>query len=138
MNLTSWDIRYSIGIDEVDAHHRHLIELLNSIYESFMNEAPDADLAKIFDELTDYTQYHFLAEETLMQDWHYPDYASHKILHDQFVKRLKELQVGFSRCNQRVSFELLTFLNSWLLSHIQETDVSFGKFLAAEKSQQAA
>lgn len=138
MNLTSWDIRYSIGIDELDAHHRHLIELLNSIYASFMNEAPDADLGRIFDELTDYTQYHFLAEEFLMQDWHYPEYESHKVLHDQFVKRLKELQTSFSRCNQRVSFELLAFLNSWLLAHIQETDVSFGKFLAAEKSQQAA
>ncbi|WP_052302074.1 hemerythrin family protein [Desulfobulbus propionicus] len=73
-----------------------------------------------------------------MQDWHYPEYESHKVLHDQFVKRLKELQAGFSCCNQRVSFELLAFLNSWLLSHIQGIDVKFGKFLAAAKSQQAA
>jgi hemerythrin len=138
MNLTTWDVRYSIGIDEFDGHHRHLILLLNKIYESFMHEAPDIDLARIFNELTDYTQYHFLAEEALMQDCHYPDFDSHKVLHDQFVKRLKELQTNFSRCNQRVSFELLTFLNSWLLSHIQDTDVKFGKFLAAEQREHAA
>ena len=136
MNLTIWDSRYSIGIDELDDHHRHLVDLLNSIYESFMTEATDVDLARIFDELTNYTQYHFIEEEALMQDWQYPDYANHKVLHDQFVTRLQELQTIFFRCNLRGSIELLTFLNSWLLSHIQETDAKFGKFLAAEKNRQ--
>jgi hemerythrin len=66
------------------------------------------------------------------------EYDNHKALHDQFVKRLQQLQTSFFQCNQRVSFELLTFLNSWLLSHIRDTDLKFGLFLAAEKKEQQA
>lgn len=138
MNLSTWDIRHSIGVDELDDHHRYLVLLLNIIYESFIHDVPDWDLAKIFDELTNYTEYHFGAEEALMQDWCYPGFDNHKALHDQFVKRLQEIQAGFLSKKSLVSFELLTFLNSWLLSHIQETDVKFGTFLAAEKRRQAA
>lgn len=138
MNLTTWDVRYSIGIDELDDHHRYLVLLINIIYESFVNEVQDCDLAKIFNELTRYTEYHFCTEETLMRDCNYPDYDSHKALHDQFAKRLQDIQAGFLCNKSLVSFELLTFLNSWLLTHVTKTDIQFGKFIAAEQKKFAA
>jgi len=138
MNLTTWDVRYAIGIDELDNHHRYLVLLINIIYESFVNEVQDCDLAKIFNELTCYTEYHFCTEETLMRDWNYPEYESHKALHDQFIKRLQEIQAGFVGNKNLVSFELLTFLNSWLLSHVSKTDIQLGEFIAAEQKKFAA
>ena len=112
--------------------------LVNIIYESFVNDVADWDLAKSFDELTSYTEYHFCAEETLMRDWNYPEYDSHKALHDQFIKRLQEIQAGFVCNKSLVSFELLTFLNNWLLSHVSKTDIQLGKFIAAEQKRFAA
>lgn len=138
MTLTSWDVRYSIGIDALDDHHRHLFSLINTIYDHFVTESPDLDLAAVFDDLMDYTQYHFTAEELMMQDWNYPEFKAHKALHDQFVKRLQEIQAGFGSNKNLVSFELLAFLNSWLLSHVTESDVQVGQFIAAEQKKHAA
>lgn len=138
MYLVTWNAQYSIGIDELDEHHRHLIFSLNKIYDIFVNEASAWDLAQVFDALTDYAQHHFTAEESLMQKWDYPDFDTHRILHNQFVERLKEKREIVCDCNHRFAFELLTFLNSWLLSHILNADAKFGKFLAVKKCQQAA
>lgn len=130
MYLVTWSPHYSIGIDEIDGHHRHLIYLLNKIYDVFVNDTPGWDLAEIFTALTDYTRYHFSAEEELMRECQYPDLAMHKIRHDQFVKRLEAMRESCTSGKRQLSFELLTFLNTWLLSHILDADAEFGKFSA--------
>jgi hemerythrin len=138
MYIVTWSPRYSVGIDEIDGHHRHLIYLLNKIYDVFINKTPGWNLAEIFAALTDYTQCHFSAEEELMLRFQYPDFAAHKIRHDQFVKRLTAMQESFIDGKRQLSFELLTFLNTWLLSHILHADADFGKFFAAAGNQLAA
>ena len=138
MYLVTWSQRYSIGIDEIDGHHRHLIYLLNKTYDVFVNKTPGWDLAEVFAALTDYTQYHFSAEEELMRKCRFPDLTAHEKRHDQFVKRLTSMQESFNCGKRQLSFELLTFLNTWLLSHILDADANFGKFFAAPENQLAA
>ena len=138
MHLVTWNAQYSIGIDELDEHHRHLIFLLNKIYDIFVNEASVWELEQTFDALTCYARHHFTTEESLMQKWNYPGFDVHRVLHSQFIERLEEKRERFCSCEHRFAFELLTFLNSRLLSHILNADAKFGKFLAAKKCQQAA
>lgn len=135
MYLITWSSRYSIGIDEIDEHHRRLVSLLNTVYEDFIDEASCRERTNIFNDLADYTLYHFSAEETLMREHQYPDFETHKTRHDQFLQRLGEMQQSFDSGKRQLSFELLTFLNTWLLSHILDADGDFGRFLAIGKSQ---
>jgi hemerythrin len=70
-----------------------------------------------------------LAEESVMREHDYPGYTRHKIRNDQFIERLKSQQESFANHSRQVSFELLTFLNTWLLSHILDADANIGRFL---------
>ena len=132
MNLITWNTHFSIGIHEIDDHHRHLMALLNTVYDDFIQQKAGQELAKVFAELTAYGQYHFSTEESVMRQHGYPGYALHKIRHDQFIERLNSLQGSFANGRRQLSFELLTFLNTWLLSHILDADADIGRFLAAE------
>lgn len=132
MDLITWNTHFSIGIDDIDDHHRHLMALLNAVYDDFIQQKAGLELAKVFAELTAYSQYHFSTEEAVMREHGYPGYALHKIRHDQFVERLKSLQESVANGRRQVSFELLTFLNTWLLSHILVADADIGRFLAVE------
>lgn len=132
MDLITWNTHFSIGIHEIDNHHRHLMALLNTVYDGFIQQKADLELAKIFAELTAYGQYHFSMEEAVMREHGYPGYVLHKIRHDQFIERLKSLQESFANGRRQLSFELLTFLNTWLLSHILDADADIGRFLAVE------
>ena len=132
MDLITWNTHFSIGIHEIDNHHRHLMALLNTVYDGFIQQKADLELAEIFAELTAYSQYHFSMEEAVMREHGYPGYALHKIRHDQFIERLTSLQESFANGRRQISFELLTFLNTWLLSHILDADADIGRFLAVE------
>lgn len=131
MYLITWNARYAIGIEEIDDHHRHLVALLNTIYDDFVNQAPNRNLANVFAELASYTQYHFSAEESLMRAYGYPGYSPHKVRHDQFVERLETMREQFCNGRRQMSFDLLTFLNTWLLSHILDADADMGRFIAS-------
>ena len=132
MDLITWNTHFSIGIHEIDSHHRHLMALLNTVYDGFIQQKADLELAEIFAELTAYSQYHFATEEAVMREHGYPGYALHKIRHDQFIERLNSLRESFANGRRQISFELLTFLNTWLLSHILDADADIGRFLAVE------
>jgi hemerythrin len=138
MYLITWNARYATGIEEIDEHHRHLVELLNTVYDHFVNRTPCWDGAKIFAELTAYTRLHFAAEESLMRAGGYPGYALHKIRHKQFAARLEEMRDTFCSGQREMSFELLTFLNTWLLSHILDADADMGRFVMANGHRKAA
>ena len=72
-----WNDEYSTRIDEIDSHHRKLIELLNRSYLLIMQEAERNELSQLLDDLIDYAKYHFAAEENIMRQHHYSDLDRH-------------------------------------------------------------
>lgn len=65
MPAIAWDASLESGITEFDDHHRHLIDLLNTLYDDFSAGAPDEHMGSILHELAQYASYHFSAEESL-------------------------------------------------------------------------
>ncbi|MEK7190788.1 MAG: fumarate/nitrate reduction transcriptional regulator Fnr, partial [Pseudomonadota bacterium] len=63
----SWDPVYRIGIDVIDRQHQKLFDISNRFYDAWRRHARRAVLCRIFDELLEYTGYHFAEEERLMQ-----------------------------------------------------------------------
>src|SRR6185369_16889118 len=64
MPIMQWNVRYLVGIQEIDQHHKHLVELLNKTYDEF-REGAEIEKSTI-DELVDFSGYHFSYEERLM------------------------------------------------------------------------
>jgi hemerythrin len=133
MKIFSWEDRFFTGITQIDEHHLHLVSLLNTAYQDFLNQAAPKRLNQLFYELIDYATYHFSAEEQLMAQQAYPAMAKHMEEHQRFAERVVEMHRDYLD-NRPIFLEILTFLKTWLESHILHSDGALGRFLAKNNS----
>jgi len=131
--IIHWNDEFSIGVPEIDAHHRYLFSLLNKTYDGFVSHAPVENLSPLLDDLIDYATYHFSIEERWMEASRFPGLEMHKQEHDTFSRRVSEMHKGHHNGMKLLSLELLSFLHRWLSTHILESDAEYGRFIAAEQ-----
>ncbi len=126
--LFRWIDTYQLGIEEFDAHHQKLVQLLNSSYYAFVADSHPQSLVRILDELSEYTVYHFSAEERWMLNHGYPGLTEHIKQHEAFKVKLAELQHARQNLNITLNNELFSFLADWLATHILESDAAYGSY----------
>ncbi|HEX5711221.1 MAG TPA: bacteriohemerythrin, partial [Sulfuricurvum sp.] len=125
IDIFPWDDHFNTGIAKIDEQHRVLVDLLNQLAREVTTKSEISRLNQIFDQLLEYTVYHFETEEAIWETYlhHDPMEEQHKTVHQKFIDtvvRLKENQN--SRSMAEVAEETLGFLARWLASHILETD----------------
>ena len=126
-----WSNEISVGIEEIDAQHRVLVDLLNEIHEAIQQGRTIEVTKGIVERLDEYTRVHFAVEESLMRILHYPDYERHKEEHDKLIAQLTDLHSKLEKGKGAIGFELAFFLKSWLTKHIMEGDKRYvAHFLA--------
>lgn len=120
-----WSNELSVGIEEIDAQHKVLVDLLNQIHEAIQQRQGAEATGEIIERLGEYTRIHFAVEESLMRILHYPDYERHKEEHDRLIEQLNGFRIKLESGKGSVSFELAHFLKVWLTKHIMETDKGY-------------
>jgi hemerythrin len=135
MAIFQWQERFFIGVPQIDKHHLHLVDLLNSTYRDFLRNAPPEILAELFEELIDYATYHFSAEEQLMLESGFPGREKHQEKHTEFANHLTEMHENYLHKQKPFFLEILTFLQNWLETHILGSDGELGRFLAVNNKQ---
>ncbi len=122
---------YFTGIELIDNEHKRLFEIANNLYELMKNDfIPDKydNICAALQELKDYTQYHFTDEEAYMERIGYKNMFSQKVEHDAFLQKIEDLELTDIDDNQKaVIFDMLGFLNDWLIHHILEKDKLIGE-----------
>ncbi len=125
IDIFPWNDNFNTGIQKIDEQHKKLVQLLNLLasHVAFHSDIPSLNI--IFDELADYAIYHFQTEE---QIWHEyltddPLEAKHKEIHSSFILKVIALKKEESTTPaNKVVEDVLSFLTSWLASHILEND----------------
>jgi len=131
MSLITWDPSYSVKVSRCDEDHKKLFALINSLHEAMSSGKGAAVVQQVVDELADYTQYHFSAEEALLEKTQYPALKSHRAQHQEFVKRVKQFQQDLTVAKSGQSVFVLNFLKDWLSGHIKQTDQKYSAHLNA-------
>ena len=131
MPIVEWNETFSVKIEEIDGHHRHLVDLLNKLYDEFASGSLPGELGTVLDELVDYATYHFSCEERRMGEASYPELPEHRAEHERFISRVNEIQADFLHQEAGVYLETLAFIKNWLTGHILETDARFGRYAAS-------
>ncbi len=131
MEKIEWDESLSVGIDTIDVQHKMLIQRLNDVSEAIESNQGEGTIAKTLDFLVDYTSFHFSEEEKQMTEHHYPGLEHQKELHKEFKESLERLELDFEEDNatKELANHIRTFLFNWLIKHIKEVDLEFGKFV---------
>lgn len=127
MAFFDWSTRYETGIPEIDAQHKTLVKLTNTLAEASASKTPDelAILNRAMVELSDYIKVHFSTEERLLVQSHYPDLQDHILGHRDFERQFKDL-LQQAMGGQLMGVDpLLDFLKPWLADHILQSDQNF-------------
>lgn len=129
MKIVEWNDKYCLGNELIDSHHKHLIELLNAYYNTVSQERNLEEIARIFNELFKYVDYHFKAEEEMMRDYGYAKIQLHTLEHESFENRLNEFQKSMISSEEEFDVEVIYFLEEWLLNHILLSDKELVNFI---------
>jgi len=132
MAFFNWDEKFSMNIEEFDAHHKELISLFNDVYEKVF-ECTDLDAERELTQqtlhnLSEYISYHFAAEEKLMIKFDYPGYVEHKQQHDYYMNEVSKLEIEHEQGGIALSFTTFSLLKDWISKHILGTDREYEKF----------
>ncbi len=129
MAFLNWNDNLNIGIIQIDAQHKNLVNMLNQLYEAMSSGKGKDIINKIIQEMAGYTVTHFSTEEKLMQQYGYPEFVQHKKEHELFVKKVQEFKNEIQNGNLLIVSNVASFLKEWLVKHIQGTDKKYGPFL---------
>jgi len=132
MPLLEWSDDYSVGVGELDAHHRKLLDLLNKLHDAMLSGKAKSVIGEILRELTDYTVYHFQEEEKLMEKVEYSELEEHKKAHRKFIVSVGEYNILADKGLEAfLSSGISNFLGDWLKTHIGGMDKKYQKEMNA-------
>lgn len=130
MAFIEWEDRLSVKVALFDDQHKGLVELINTLHDVI--KAGETNNASLTTELLIYyTVAHFRNEETLFQEYGYPEFEQHRKEHEDFKKDVIEFKARLTAGEAVESSEFLDFLMNWLKKHILGTDNKYTAFLNA-------
>lgn len=121
-NFFSWDDSFSVNIDAIDEHHRFLFELINIVYHAVVQGNGSKEVRRALQALLDYSNVHFEAEETLMQQFNLAHLQAHKALHNEFRNKIDDFLIDFKSNPLALGYETVLFLKNWLIDHVKVED----------------
>jgi hemerythrin len=127
MALIEWNDSYSVGVKIIDEQHKKLFSFINELY-SAMKDGKDKDvLSKVLDDLARYVDVHFGAEEKYFAEFNYEKKDEQIAQHKMYAEKIRSFQEGFQKNQEFLSFEVIDFLEDWILSHVTGEDKKYTK-----------
>lgn len=125
-----WDSKYDVGVEAVDKQHRHLVDLMNDLYDACIGERLELDqkFKDVMKELVDYVMVHFKDEEKIMEAIKYPNLKEHKQTHEGFIKEMLSSVSAYTNGKQLVPNSFVRFLRDWLFNHILIDDKEWARY----------
>ena len=127
MRYFEWSDALSVGVREIDAQHRKLVEMINSLNEAMLARAGREAQRSVIDGMVDYAASHFATEEKYMEAFGYSARSTHKTEHERFTAKALDLKARVQRAGFVLTLEIVDFLKDWLVNHIQKTDKAYQK-----------
>lgn len=121
-----------INIQEMDAEHRQLVDLMNRLHQLYDAGAPTDAQGKAFAALANFTERHFQHEEGYMRSIGYAGLIVHQGVHRHLLDKLNDHARAFKQTG-RFGDDLFVFLHMWLRAHICGIDTKYAAHALARK-----
>lgn len=119
------------GNEMIDSQHKELIDKINKLLDSCENGNDKLTAVKTLDYLSDYTDFHFGAEEKLQEEIEYPGFEEHKKEHENLrkvVAELHEMLVEEEGPSPAFVEQVNKNVIEWLYRHIKGFDRSVAEY----------
>ena len=137
LEIFPWNNNFAVGIPEIDAQHRKLVQLLNGMASDLIYKSDEISLNTLFNDLSEYAVYHFHTEENVWHQYLAGDRveSAHRGAHESFVADLVKLkQENGAKPFEDLLEDILVFLTHWLAYHILEDDKYMAMVIRAMQS----
>jgi hemerythrin len=115
-----WKAQYAIGDLTIDTQHKHLFSLARRA--AGLKDSPNKDeLKDLLFKLCAYVDYHFSAEEELMERSGLSSLAEHRTLHQEIIRELNAAMTT-SRSVREMSERVFEIMGNWVVEHILQVD----------------
>lgn len=135
MAFFEWDDSIALGIPVIDEQHKALFGWINTLNAAIKDGDASDTVGDIIWKLITYVTEHFGEEERLMLSCDYPGLAAHRKEHDQFVARLRDIQVNHTDGHE-MGKHILEFMVDWLICHIKGTDQGYSRFIHKQANRE--
>ncbi|NTW26932.1 MAG: hemerythrin family protein [Candidatus Moranbacteria bacterium] len=118
-----WDEKYSVGVAEIDEQHKKLVATIAKLNEAISKaKSIEKDVKSVLTELKQYVEVHFSTEEKYFKEFNYEFAEQHILEHREFAKKIESFYEKYAGNEVEISFELIDFLEDWLLDHMMTQD----------------
>lgn len=119
------------GIEDIDEHHKMILELGNQVIVPSAVKAGGPLFDNALQFLANYVIYHFAAEEFVMMECAFPQYDHHRQWHDRFKHEVLGYvnQVTKEGMSQDIRLKVSFAMENWLIEHVRITDRALATFL---------
>lgn len=117
----------SVRDDTIDRQHQHLAELVNLLAFAINAKSNKEEIYRLFDELANFTSFHFGTENELMRRYEYPGRESHEQSHGYLLREIAGLR---AELDQGGDLLIVKSIKDWLVHHIVSEDMPLGLFLS--------
>ena len=122
-----WKPEYSIGIAEIDEHHREILRNITLI-EGMIGKHRWSDVHFALLQAKDYMSYHFSVEESLMQILDFADVDAHIVEHKKVLKQMNSLTISILSGSSDQA-DLVALVRSWFYDHLENFDRQLAQFI---------
>ncbi|HBO45943.1 MAG TPA: hemerythrin [Planctomycetaceae bacterium] len=129
--FVTWKAFYSVGNAAIDDQHKRILDIINDLHSAIEDGDEMDTLNSLLGRMVDYTNTHFQFEENLMKECGYPHLEEHRQLHNELRRKTAGLR---SHAEIVTGSDLLSFLKTWWIDHIQEMDQQYSPYLTASVS----
>lgn len=128
-----WTDKLSSGIEDIDAQHRHILDLLKKLVAA---NTPPIDPKKLIASLTEFTnalREHFIYEEALLDKAGYKDRKRHKAGHEEILETLNGITMSIMLGESDTPKDMINRVTRWFEDHLKYEDTRY--FAALKKSR---
>jgi hemerythrin len=127
-----WRKQLAVGHPDIDADHRYLIHLINTVELVLRFPENPEHLKLAFDELQHYAAEHFEREEKIQIAWGYTHYDEHQQEHRKLLDSLallrKTMEEAMASSDPQEALRqhsgyVTDFLRKWLVDHVMKNDL---------------
>jgi hemerythrin len=114
----------------IDNEHRVQLGMLKALCDAVEASEPASKIHEILNQLTAYSELHFMSEELLMRMYAYPDYDDHVHDHVAMTERLNQILRRYAAGQENMALKTANEMREFLLGHINSRDQALTEYLA--------
>jgi len=132
MSYIAWSDKLSMGVPEIDAQHKRLLDIINRFLAALDQGHGDEAVETALRDMRDYTRVHFEDEEKFIERIGFPYLEDHRQEHQMLTAKIGA-QLSRMLADKPSVKEVHVFLKSWLVDHLLGWDFNIVEYLEQAK-----